>query len=225
MVTKQQLQQWNKHKWEIKNHAMYEKHAQNKWPWFCAKLDPDIDDFLVRCALNALDVLDLGTCSGSQGIELARRGHRVVGTDISETALAQAIQAAGQEPGLPIRFLIDDITESQLAPAQFDLVLDRGCYHSICSFQHDEYIAGVKRVLKRDGVVLLKTMSSDEQRFVSYDEIGGRKVQMPYHFRREELLGRLAPHFTILQLRDSFFYSEVVDPPAKARFAILRNDR
>ena len=167
MTTKRQLQDWNKQKWERKQHAMYETYAQNKWPWFNDKLDPDIEEYLLAAGSKSLDVLDLGTCSGSQGIELARRGHRVVGTDISETAVAQAKLAAGREPKLAISFLIDDIAESRLDDNQFDLVLDRGCYCSICSFSHEEYVATVRRVLKPRGVLLLKTMSSEDHRFMA----------------------------------------------------------
>ena len=107
MTTKRELQDWNKRKWEHKNHAMYEKYAQNKWPWFIDKLDPDVDEYLRANGLSGLDILDLGTCSGSQGIELARRGHRVVGTDVSETALERAKLAAASEPKLAISFLLD----------------------------------------------------------------------------------------------------------------------
>ena len=225
MTTKRELQDWNKRKWEHKNHAMYEKHGQNKWPWFSDKLDTDIEEYLLANGLNGLDILDLGTCSGSQGIELARRGHRVVATDISETALERAKLAAAGETGLAISFLIDDIAESRLEANQFDLVVDRGCYDSICSFNHEEYVASVRRVLKAGGVLLLKTMSSEEQRFMAYDKVGGREVQMPFHFTAEQLQKLMSPHFVIEQLRDSYFYSSVLDEPARARFAILRNSK
>jgi len=225
MITKGEIQDWNKRKWEHKNHAMYEKYSQNKWPWFNEKLDLDIDEYLLANGLRSLDILDLGTCSGSQAIELARRGHRVVGTDISETALEQARLAAAREPGLPISFLLDDIGESRLNDSQFDLVLDRGCYCSICSFNHDEYVASVKRVLRPGGVLLLKTTSSDDQRFVTYDKVGGREVQMPFHFTVEQLQKLMSPHFVIEQMRDSFFYSSVLTDPARARLVILRNSK
>ena len=223
MDIKQALQQWNKQKWESKNRAMYERFEENRWPWFNESLDPDIEEFINSAGLENLDILDLGTCSGSQGIELAKRGHRVVGTDISETALAQAEVAVARENGVTMELLIDDITESSLAEDQFDLVLDRGCYHSICAFQHYEYVAGIKRVLRPGGMLLLKTMSSDEKRFVAYDKIGDKAVQMPFHFTREKLEEVLSPHFEVQEIRDSFFYSNVVDPPARARFTILRN--
>jgi SAM-dependent methyltransferase len=225
MITKRELQDWNKRKWEHKNHAMYEKYAQNQWPWFSDKLDPDIDEYLRATGLKALDILDLGTCSGSQGIELAKRGHRVVGTDISETALERAKRAAAVETGLTISFQLDDIAESRLDDSQFDLVLDRGCYCSICSFNHEEYVASVRRVLKPGGVFLLKTMSSEDQRFMAYDKVGGRDVQMPFHFTEKQLQTLLSPHFRIEQLRDSYFYSSVLDEPARARFVIMRNNK
>jgi cyclopropane fatty-acyl-phospholipid synthase-like methyltransferase len=225
MITKREIQDWNKRKWEHKNHAMYEKYAQNKWPWFIDKLDPDIDEYLRTNELRGLDILDIGTCSGSQGIELARRGHRVVGTDVSETALGHAELAAAREAGLVIRFLLDDIAESRLNDNQFDLVLDRGCYCSICSFNHDEYVATLRRVLKPGGVVLLKTMSSEDQRFAAYDKVGGREVQMPFHFTEKQLRTLMSPHFVIEQMRDSYFYSSVLDQPARARFLILRNNK
>lgn len=225
MTTKRQLQDWNKRKWQRKNHAMYEKNAQNKWPWFYDALDPDIDEYLLANGLNGLDILDIGACSGSQGIELARRGHRVVGTEISETALEQARLAAAGKTGIAISFLIDDIAESRLEDNHFDLVLDRGCYHCICSFNHEEFVASVRRVLRPGGVFLLKVMSSEEQRWVTYDKVGGREVQMPFHFTEKQLQTLMSPHFVIEQLRDSYFYSSVLDDPARARLVIMRNNK
>ena len=223
MSIKEQLQHWNKSKWESKNRAMYERFEDNQWPWFNESLDPDIEQYLQTEGIEGAEILDLGTCSGSQGIELAKRGHRVVGTDVSETALAQAEKALARESELDIEFLLDDITSSNLAAGRFDLVLDRGCYHSICSFQHLDYVEGVKRVMKPGGILLLKTMSSEEKRFVAYDTLGNKRIQMPFHSKREVLADALSPHFDVVDIRDSFFFSTVVDPPAQARFAILRN--
>jgi 2-polyprenyl-3-methyl-5-hydroxy-6-metoxy-1,4-benzoquinol methylase len=223
MITKRELQDWNRQKWERKQHAMYETYGQNKWPWFNEQLDADIDEYFNAHGLSGLDILDVGTCGGSQGIELARRGHRVVGTDISETALARARLAAAGETGLAIRFLLDDIAESRLEDHQFDLALDRGCYDSIASFNHEEYVASVRRVLRPGGVLLLKTMSSEEGRYLSYDKVGGREVQMPFHFTAQQLQTLMSPHFVIEQMRDSYFYSSTLDQPARARLVILRN--
>ena len=225
MKIRQQIQQWNKDKWESKNRAMYENFSENQWPWFNDQLDADIDEYLIASGIGPVNVLDLGTCSGSQAIELARRGHHVIGTDISETALAQAISAASRQNSIEVGFLLDDITDSALHENQFDLVLDRGCYHSICCLQHLDYIKGVKRVLRPDGILLLKTMSSEEKRFISYDAFGNKSIQMPLHFSRELLKESLSPYFQVQEIRDSCFFSTVVEPPARALFAILRNTK
>ena len=220
----EQLQQWNASKWEEKNQAMYETYDENKWPWFNEDLDPDIEAFLEQNKLQGLDILDLGTCSASQAIELAKRGHKLVGSDISDTAIAKAHEALAKNPGVHVEIVKDDITSSQFADNQFDLILDRGCYHSICCFNTNEYVANIQRILKPGGILLLKTMSSEEKRFVAYDRINEKTViQMPFHFTAEKFHEVLGPHFDILMVRDSFFYSTVVNPPAKARFVIIRN--
>ena len=216
---------WNLKKWEAKNKVMYEVNAENKWPWFFDELDPDVEAYVKGLGPDSMDVLDLGTCSGSQAIEIAKLGHRVVGTDVARSALLEAIKALEPYPELPVRFVLDDITRSKLEPNSFDLIFDRGCYHSICCFQHREYILNIKRVLRPNGVLLLKVMSSDETRFMSYEKVGDSQVQMPFHFTEEEIQDLMSPHFTVASVDDSFFYSAVIDPPARARFAILRNDK
>lgn len=83
-------------------------------------------------------------------------------------------------------------------------------------------MASLRRVLRPGGVVLLKTMSSAERRFVSVDRVGDRDVQMPFHFTAAQLRTLLAPHFAIELLRDSVFQSSVLEDPARAHFVVLR---
>ncbi len=222
---KEQFKIWNLKKWEAKNKVMYEVNAENKWPWFFDELDPDVETYVKGLGPDIMDVLDLGTCSGSQAIEIARLGHRVVGTDVARSALLEAIKALKPYPELSLRFVLDDITRSKLEADSFDLIFDRGCYHSICCFQHGEYVSNIKRLLRLNGVLLLKVMSSDEDRYTSYEKVGDSAVQMPFHFTQEEIQDVMSPHFTVSSVEDSFFYSAVIDPPALARFAILRNDK
>ena len=222
---KEQFKIWNLKKWEAKNKVMYEVNTENKWPWFHDALDPDVEAYVKGLGPDILDVLDLGTCSGSQAIEIAKLGHRVVGTDVAQSALLEAIKALEPYPELTLRLVLDDITQSKLESNSFDLIFDRGCYHSICCFQHREFILNIKRILRPNGILLLKVMSSDEDRYVTYEKVGDSQVQMPFHFTEQEIHEVMSPHFTVSSVSDSFFYSSVIDPPARARFAILRNDK
>lgn len=225
MSIKQKLMEWNKSKWEYKNRVMYDQVKKNVWPWYNEELDPDLENVIAESGLKSAEILDLGTCSGSQAIELARLGHKVVGSDISETALDSAKAALELAEGVSVEFVIDDIADSNFEENQFDIILDRGCYHSICCLTHQAYVENIRRILRPGGLLLLKTMSSDEKRFIDYDTIAGKKIQMPYHFKRQELLDMFANVFEVVDIRDSFFYSTQVNPPAQARFTIIRNNK
>ncbi|WP_281558412.1 class I SAM-dependent methyltransferase [Thalassomonas sp. RHCl1] len=222
MSSLQDFIKWNEEKWESKNQQMYQGRSANRWPWFSEELDPDISDFLKVHGIHSAKILDLGTCSGSQAIALAKMGYQVVGSDISQTALAQAKNKTKTLPWqTQVEFVLDDVLDSRLAPAQFDLILDRGCFHSVCCISTKKYIANVLKLLKADGKVLLKTMSLQERRFSDYDIFAGQKIPMPYRFDDEILHNVFAEHFHIEKITDSYFYSSVIKPPAQAKLVVL----
>ncbi|NQY35002.1 MAG: class I SAM-dependent methyltransferase [Alteromonadaceae bacterium] len=225
MTTLKDFIKWNEDKWETKNKEMYtQSDNENTWPWFSKELDSDVIDFIGTDKITSTKILDLGTCSGTQAIALAKMGYDVVGTDVSTTALNQAIELAKDLPAeTKLEFLIDDILDTKLNDEQFDLIIDRGCFHSICCISTKKYIACLKRLLKPGGKIILKTMSLKEQRFVGYDTFAGQQIPMPYRFDEEILRNIFSAHFTIEKIEDSFFYSSVVNPPAQAILTILSN--
>lgn len=223
MSVKDLLIQWNQTKWEEKNRQMYQSdQGKNLWPWFNETLDEDFLDFLRGKDLHGAKILDLGTCSGTQAIELAKLGYVVVGSDISNTALEKAKANAQLHLDLPLAFLWDDITRSNFEANQFDLVFDRGCFHSICCFAGVEYAQNVSRIIKPGGWLVIKAMSAKETRFVDYNKIGNQTIPMPYHFKEEQLRDVLKDYFSVESVQDSYFFSCVVEPPAKAYLATYR---
>ncbi len=83
----------------------------------------EIDQVL---ALSGVDpgsaVLDLGCGMGRHSLELAQRGYRVTGVDLSAVYLDQAREAA-QEEGLAVEFLHEDMRVFQ-RPGAFDLAIN-----------------------------------------------------------------------------------------------------
>jgi SAM-dependent methyltransferase len=67
-------------------------------------------------------VLDLACGFGRHSLELARRGHKVVGVDITETYIAEAARHATKEK-LDARFICADLREVSFGP-EFDVVLN-----------------------------------------------------------------------------------------------------
>jgi cyclopropane fatty-acyl-phospholipid synthase-like methyltransferase len=223
MSTLQDFIKWNEEKWEEKNQEMYtSKNDKNIWPWFSKELDLDVITFLKANSTDSGKILDLGTCSGAQAIALANMGYDVVGTDVSHTALSKAISITKTlTKDIKLNFIIDDILNTKLVEEQFDLILDRGCFHSICCISTKKYIENLNTLLKPNGKIILKTMSLKENRFISFDTFAGQRIPMPYRFDEEIIRNIFTDHFTINTIEDSYFYSSVVSPPAKAMLTIL----
>lgn len=223
MISKAPLFDWNAQKWEGKNQRMYEKAGKNIWPWFYESLDPDISEALKRFDLNSGTALDIGTCSGHQAIGFAKLGFDVTATEVSETALVDARKnIKALTPDQSVTLIIDDIADSKLPDQNFDVIFDRGCFHSICLFAAEEYAAQLKRIVKDDGIIFIKTMNIDELRFVQYDTIGGKELPMPYRFEKAELEKFFTRHFSECSVVPSAFYSNNVTPPGSAWLVTLR---
>ena len=121
-------------------------------------------DFLTKelDLLPGCSVLDVGCGTGRHAVELARRGFRVVGVDISGGMLTRARAAAG-EAGVEVGFVRADVSES-LPEGPFDaaLCLCEGAFGLIGSadepLEHDRAILGNIRSALRPGAPLLMTV-------------------------------------------------------------------
>lgn len=59
-------------------------------PWYNANLDSDLDEELKRRKISKGRILDLGTGPATQAMQLAKRGLKVTGSDVSEAAIRRA---------------------------------------------------------------------------------------------------------------------------------------
>ena len=101
------------------------------------------------------DSLDLATGLGAVPIELARRGWRSTGVDISDVALRRA-RALATNLGAHVNWLVADITDYPLPPKRFDLItafyyLDRRYFQT-----------HVVQSLRPGGMLILETFSIEQ---------------------------------------------------------------
>ena len=100
--------------------------------------------------------LDIGTGSGTWGIELAKRGWDVTGVDQVPKALRRARERAS-EAGVTMRLVEGDVTELTVASVGggYRLLLDTGTFHGL---RADEQVAmgrGVTALATDDATLLL----------------------------------------------------------------------
>jgi 2-polyprenyl-3-methyl-5-hydroxy-6-metoxy-1,4-benzoquinol methylase len=91
------------------------------WDWYASTYGPRLFRLIEEKGLAGCRILDAGCGTGTLALELARRGHRVVGTDLSDAmiAVAQRKDSAGS-----VSWRVADITTLELAQDEepFDLV-------------------------------------------------------------------------------------------------------
>lgn len=131
--------------------SMYKDTDVERMPWFSQDLDPDLKQELQERNIGSGTFLDLCTGPGTQAIALSEKGFTVTGTDISESAVEKAKKLSSS-----VEFKTNDILNSTLRK-KFDYIFDRGCFHVFSPKERSKYLREVKRMLKRKGLLFLKS--------------------------------------------------------------------
>lgn len=124
-------------------------------PWYSPRPSP----WLVRAVRERwiparASILDIGCGSGSNSLWLDRQGFRVVGVDISPTAVAAAI-ARAERAGASAEFRTATAADLPFRAKAFGAALDNGCFHCLPIRLRQRYAREVARVLRPDSPFLL----------------------------------------------------------------------
>jgi SAM-dependent methyltransferase len=184
---------------------VYESAPAEALPWHFEGLDPDVKAELLGGKHEVRTALDLGCGLGSQAAALTALGLKATGTDISAAAVARA-KALYPETD----FIVDDATRTAL-PTEFDLVVDRGCFHVLDSISHEAYLKSLVKLLGPKGLFLLKVLSLEN----------GNAPFGPLRFTPKEIHQIFDPAFRILSLRRTTFQGPTARAPI-AWFTVMR---
>ncbi|MDD5738437.1 MAG: class I SAM-dependent methyltransferase [Candidatus Pacebacteria bacterium] len=113
--------------------------------------------------LSGLNILDLGCGTGRNSNYLAGLGNKVVGVDISKTAIDIAKNRAGEmQVSDNVSYVVGDIGASYpFGDNYFDLILDITSSNSLNEKERDIYIKEVYRALKDGGYFFVRALCKD----------------------------------------------------------------
>jgi ubiquinone/menaquinone biosynthesis C-methylase UbiE len=178
-------------------------------PWFNEKLDADLEEELERRKITNGRILDLGTGPATQAIQLAERGLKVTGSDVSKSAIKRAKEVYANNN---INFIVDNILDSEIKDKDFDYIFDRGCFHVMPIEERPKYIIQIKRILDDKGILFLKCFSIKESR-----------QEGPYKFSEDEIrdLFEKDQAFKIESIKETV-YQGTLDPLPKALLVVMK---
>ncbi len=176
-----------------------------------------------------LNILDLGSGTGRNANYLAQNGAKVVGMEVSDTAIAIA-QKRARHLELDVEYLKHDIgSEYPFGDEEFDLIIDITSSNSLNEKEREVYLKEVNRVLKKEGIFFVRALCKDgdkNAKFLLKNNPGEEKDTyiMPRTglvervFSEEDFKETYSKYFDILKLEKTESYSKVEGRVYKRRF-------
>ncbi|MBI3286941.1 MAG: class I SAM-dependent methyltransferase [Chloroflexi bacterium] len=159
-------------------------------PWDSPKPDPTLVRAVRRGWLKpAGRALEIGSGTGTNALYLAQNGFRVVGIDVSPTAVRRAREKA-RAVGAACQFRVADVLRWRPSE-RFDVIFERGVFHSLEDEKRPIYAHSVRTLLKPGGRTLMLCFSDKEPGW------GG-----PRRISRREIREIFAPCLRLLWIRD-----------------------
>jgi SAM-dependent methyltransferase len=190
--------------------SLYKSQKIETMPWYNENFDSDLEKELdERKIINDGKFLDLGTGPATQAIWLAKRGFKVIGSDLSQAAINRARKIYANEEN--VNFIVDDILNSTFYENEFDYIFDRGCFHVLSPADRQNYMRKIKRILKVNGILFLKCFSDKEPR-----------QEGPYKFSQDEIRDLFDESFRIDSIKETV-YQGTLNPFPKALFVVMIN--
>lgn len=105
---------------------------------------------------SSLRILDVGMGEGRNAVFLARKGHQVVGVDISPVAIQKAKQLA-RESGVRIETVVSSMAKYNPGPGSFDAII---CYYYVDKEIHSKFMEW----LRPGGILMYEAFTKRQSR-------------------------------------------------------------
>ncbi len=163
-------------------------------------------------------ILDLGCGTGRNSNYLSDLGNKVIGIEISKTALSLA-KIRANNMGVNVDYRLGDIGEEYDIPDNFiDIILDITSSNSLNEKGREIYLNEVNRVMKVGGYFFVRALSKDGNKNVKnllkqspgreYDTYIIKEIGLTERvFSREDFIKMYTKYFKILNLEKKTSYT------------------
>jgi methyl halide transferase len=170
-----------------------EMYAQGNTPWDSGKPDEELLRVLDSGRLIGKTVLEIGCGTGTNAIELSRRGFQVTAFDIVEQAI-QSARAKAHREKVNVDFRIADALDGEKLKGPYDILFDRGVYHALRTVDFRKLRDFLKCVTRSGSQWLSLAGNAKEKRDPG-----------PPVVHEHEIHAELGPLFDIVELREFRF--------------------
>ena len=179
------------------------RYREGDIPWYTGRADYNLINCIDEHPISQCKALELGCGTGDNAVWLSQNGFEVSAFDLSEIAIAKAKLKAG-EIGVNVNFFVADIFKDKIKGAPFELIFDRGVFHSFDKEnERDQFAKSVAGYLKDDGHWLSLIGSADEI----------REGEGPPQITALKVAKAVEPYFKIIYLKAGNFDSLDKIPP------------
>ena len=119
------------------------RYATEAPPWDSGRPSTELVRVIEAGRFPGATVLEMGCGTGTNAVELARRGYRVTAVDLVASAVEKG-RAKASSAGVTVDFRVGDLTQVELG-GPYDCLFDSGLYHGI----RDRDLAGFCEALRR----------------------------------------------------------------------------
>lgn len=130
--------------------------------WYPGAVDEILGEAVANGWLPGDSCLDIGSGQGTDAIYLAERGYKVTCLDISPAARAVALAEAARA-GVTLDYVVGSALNMPFMDNQFDVAVERGCFHHMALEDRHTYASEIFRVLRTEGTYLYRSFSWKSQ--------------------------------------------------------------
>ncbi|MCF8379458.1 MAG: class I SAM-dependent methyltransferase [Bacteroidales bacterium] len=178
------------------------KYEIGKTPWETNRVDKNLIRVVEAYHITPCKTLDVACGTGNSAIYFSQQGFDVVGVDISEIAISNAIQK-NKDAGANCRFFVLDFLKEEIPEQPFDFVFDRGGFHSFRkNRQRMRFIKNTFSQLNEEGYWLSLIANKD----------GGNPEKGPLRLSAMQIVKEVEPWFEVIQIETGNFDSDNPNP-------------